>query len=417
MLVQFNFKNYKSFKNEARLDMTATSIKEHMYNLIETKSGEKYLKVAAIYGANASGKSNVIEAFNFMRFFVLYSLTLDVDYNYIPVRRFAFDKSSKTEPSNFEVFFIKNDVEYQYGFSVDNEKIHEEWLYHKKVGRKKYEPLFERSYNRVDCRKKMVEAEKFKNSVEDRTLFLSLTAKAKVEVSRTVFKWFLYNYVFDFGDINFEELISKQISPRILQSQSYKNSLEDFLSAIDTGIEAIRVERIKEIDSNNGQEKSFRLFSMHKINGSEELAEIPFDQESSGTQKMFTLFNLFFDAMSEGSVIFIDELNAKLHPYLVRYIINMFHDPSINKNNAQLVFTTHETYTLTKDVFRRDEIWFTEKNEEGISELYSLVEYKLENDSKVRNDASFNKDYLSGRYGAIPLLKEFSFSEGQISGD
>ncbi|SNX53710.1 ATP-binding protein [Thermoanaerobacterium sp. RBIITD] len=421
MLVQFNFKNFKSFKNEATLDMTATSIKEHPYNLIETKSGEKYLKVAAIYGANASGKSNVIEAFSFMHFFVITSLGSESienkhDRKTIPVRGFAFDSISKNKPSEFEVFFIHNDVEYQYGFSVDKEKIHEEWLYCKRASGKKYETLFERSGNKVECGKKMDEAEKFKDSVEDKTLFLTLTAKTKVKVSKTVFQWFLNNSAVDFGNITFERLISRSISPEILENEVYKNSIEKFLVAIDTGIRGIRVEKIGRNKSEDDLE-GYRVFSRHKIKNSNEYVEIPFDQESSGTQKMFCLFDFFWDVMRNGGVLFIDELNAKLHPYLVRYIIKMFHDPSINKNNAQLVYTTHDTFTLTRDVFRRDEIWFVEKDEEGVSDLYSLVEYKLEDDSKVRNDATYYKDYLSGRYGAVPLLKEFDILGGQTSGE
>ena len=141
MLVQFNFKNYKSFKNEATLDMTATSIKEHPYNLIETKSGSKYLKLAAIYGANASGKSNVIEAFSFMHYFIYNSLGMESVENKrskktIPVTGFAFDNDSKNMPSEFEVFFIQDDTEYQYGFSVDQERVHEEWLYYRKISGK-----------------------------------------------------------------------------------------------------------------------------------------------------------------------------------------------------------------------------------------------------------------------------------------
>lgn len=416
MLVQFNFKNFKSFRNEATLDMTATSIKEHPYNLVETKPGNSYLKVAAIYGANASGKSNVIEAFSFMQYFVVNSLVLENVENkhskrIIPVKGFAFDSISSGEPSEFEVFFINNDMEYQYGFIVDKEKVHQEWLYCKKVRGRKFDILFERFCNNVECGKKMNDAEKFKDSVEDKTLFLTLTAKTKVKISKIVFQWFMNNSAVDFGDVVFESLIARGISPEILENEVYKNNIENFLVAIDTGIKGIRVEKINESKNEDGGE-GYKVFSKHQIKGSNEYVEIPFDQESSGTQKMFCLFDFFWEVMKNGSVLFIDELNAKLHPFLVRYIINMFHDPSFNKNNAQLVYTTHDTFTLTKDIFRRDEIWFVEKDEEGVSDLYSLVEYKLEDDSKVRNDATYYKDYLSGRYGAVPLLKEYDILEG-----
>ena len=140
--------------------------------------------------------------------------------------------------------------------------------------------------------------------------------------------------------------------------------------------------------------------------------ELPFSLESSGTLKMFCLFDFFWDVMNTGSVLFADELNAKLHPLLMRYIINMFHDSSINKKNAQLIYTTHDTFTLTREIFRRDEIWFVEKDGYGVSKLFSLAEFKFEDDSKVRKDATYYKDYLSGRYGAVPLLREFNIMEG-----
>jgi len=417
MLVQFNFKNYKSFKNETSLDMTASSIKEHPYNLIEMKTGNKYLKVAAIYGANASGKSNIIDAFNFMHYFVLNSLSLEQienrqRKNTIPVRCFAFDGLSREEPSMFEVFFIKDNVEYQYGFAIDRKKIHAEWLYSKSAKSKKYQTLFFRANNVVECNRKnksIKEADKFIDSVDDTTLFLTLTAKTKIEVSKIIVKWFFDNSVIDFGDFRLESLISRRFSPEILENETYKNKLEQFLIAIDTGIKGIRVERNKEKNENDSE--TYQIFSQHGTQEGEGYIEILFADESSGTQKMFCLFDYLWDCLNNGGVLFVDELNAKLHPNLLRYIINIFHDPSLNKNNTQLVYTTHDTFTLTKDVFRRDEIWFVEKDSEGVSKLYSLVEYKLEDDTKVRNDATYSKDYLYGRYGAVPIFKEFSILE------
>lgn len=415
MLIQFSFKNFKSFKNEVLLDMTATSIKEHPYNLIEMDNGNKYLKLAAIYGGNASGKSNVIEAFRFMSYLVMNSLSLEKEENRhikttIPIRNFIFDNESKTKSSEFEVFFIYKNTEYQYGFVVDKDRVHAEWLYSKTPKGKKYDTLFERSGDVVRCGTKMENAIKFKDSVDEKTLFLSLTAKTKIKQSKAVYEWFSENFIIDFGDINFERFISRAIPAEILKDEEYKRKLEEFLFAIDTGISGIRVEKIGK--SKEDEHEIYQLYSQHVVNEKGDLKEIPFDQESSGTIKMFCLFDFFFDALKKGNILFIDELNAKLHPLLVRYIINMFHDSSINKNNAQLVFTTHDVFSLTKDTFRRDEVWFTQKDQLGISKLFSLVEYKLEDNSKVRSDATYYKDYTSGRYGAIPLLKEFSIWEG-----
>lgn len=415
MLIQFNFKNYKSFRNDTSLDMTATSIKEHSYNLIEGTNGSHYLKVAAVYGANGSGKSNLVDAFGFMRYFVLRSLSLGDDDEQrnsninIPINNFVFDIDAKNKPSEFEVFIAYNETEYQYGFVLDRNRIHEEWLYTKRAKGKSYETLFERLGNKVECGIKMKSAEKFADGISDKTLFLSLTAKTRINVSKKIRDWFRDNIVVDFGDVEFENLISKRISPEIVHNELYKRKIEEFLIAADTGIQGIVVEKVEYADSN--KEEKYEIFSLHKLKGDKNLAKISFNIESSGTKKMFCLFDFLWETLNNGYVLFVDELNAKLHPLLVRYIINMFHDPSINKHNAQLIYTTHDTYTLTRDVFRRDEIWFTEKDEEGISKLFSLVQYKLDDNTKIRNDASFDKDYISGRYGAIPLLKEFKLLE------
>ncbi len=415
MLIQFSFKNFKSFKDETLLDLTASSVKEHPYNVIETETGDKYLKVSAIYGSNASGKSNVIEAFSFMRKFVLNSLTsaTDEDKHHkktIPVKRFLFDHTSKKEPAEFEVFFQHLNTEYQYGFTVDSDKIHAEWLYSKTPKGNSFSTLYERSGNKFKFGKKMKHAEIFANAVDDKTLFLTLTARTKVKISQKVNEWFFEQFVVDFGDIDFEQFISRVFPEEVMDDEDYKQRLENFLSAIDTGIISLRIEKTG-AKSEEGEE-AINVYSNHIVNEHGDTIEIPFNEESSGTRKMFLLFYFFNDALQNGYTLFVDELNAKLHPLLVRYIIQLFHNPEINKHNAQFIFTTHDHYTLTRDVFRRDEVWFTEKDRMGNSKLFSLVEYKIDEHTKVRNDASYNKDYMAGRYGAIPLLKEFNLLEG-----
>ena len=410
MFIQFSFKNFKSFKDESILDMTASSIREHPYNLIGNSSNQKYIKVAAIYGANASGKSNVLEAFKFMSSYAINSLKYGEDDEKLErelvLPRFLFNDSSKNQQSEFEVIFSVGNIEYQYGFILDNRKIYYEWLYSNRINSKKKDKLFERSNNKVEFGEKMANAEIFKGSVEDRTLFLSLTAKTKIGVSKKILQWFRETYVINFGDIQFESLASRRVSPEIIINETYKNKLQEFLVAIDSGIKGIKVEVVE--STGNSKEKKCKLLSIHEMEETEKKMETSFLIESSGTQKMLLLFDFFWAAMQSGSLLFIDELNAKLHPLLVRYIINMFHDPLSNKNNAQLIYTTHDIFTLSKETFRRDEIWFTEKSSKGVSKLYSLVEYKLDDtDGKVRNDALFFKEYMNGRYGAIPLLKEF----------
>jgi len=410
MLIQFNFKNFKSFKDETTLDMTATSIKEHSYNLIESAYGDKLLRTAAIYGANASGKSNVIEAFQFMRHYIINSFDVESKDNKIPIKRFLFDSYSRNDTAEFEVFFTFKNIEYQYGLVVDDIRVHQEWLYGKYKTSRGYETLFERKGSHIEIGERIKEAENIKDLVEESTLFLSFAAKTKIWEVKQVFSWFVLTDIINYGNAFLETFMYIDIPGDKFNDENYRKRYEDFLSAVDTGISGIRVEEIKQTTNHEGK-TIYKVFSKHKLNDKDEFVEIPFAEESSGTQKLFYLFDYFMDTLKYGSTLFIDELDAKLHPLLLRYIVNMFHDKEINKNNAQLIYTTHDIYTLTKDTFRRDEIWFVDKDTNGVSKLYSLAEYKLDDDKKVRNDASYNKEYLLGRYGAVPLLKEFNLME------
>lgn len=405
MLIQFNFKNFKGFKNQTTLDMTATSITEHPYNLINVSDDEKYIKVAAIYGANASGKSSVLQAFNFMRIWIAESFRNATKKDNIPLKRFAFDTKSKNEPAEFEVFFQYKDQEYQYGFTLDNNKIYEEWLYIKKGNSKdKYIPLFERLGDDIECDSKLlVGANNFKPMVEDRTLFLSIISNAKVPYAKDVFEWFLLAIVIDYVSIKFENMLTEIHSPYI-ESKIYQKDLTAFLKAIDINIEGIIIEKDKNQSEDNFK---YEIYTQHLMEDSKNYYKIPLSDESSGTQKMFVLFSYLQNAIKRGLPIFIDELDSELHPLLLRYILTMLHDETINKNGAQLIYATHDNYTLSKDIFRRDQIWFVEKDKNAVSDLYSLAEYKLDDDKKVRKDASYNKDYLLGKYGAVPILRGY----------
>lgn len=398
MLIQFNFENYKSLFNASTLDMTATSIKEHTYNLITPQNTKtNYIKVAAIYGANASGKSSVIEAFRFMTAFVRSSFKLASELKEIPYKSFAFTNEQKN--SSFEVFFQKNGYEYQYGFEVDRKKVVEEWLYSKELrSNRHFKTIFERQNNKFDI-PNLKSAKNFEDLVLPNTLFLSILSNAKIPVIKEVFEWFEDATVIDFGDPSFENQLNRSL-PIEIEDHAFQNEIVLFLNAIGVPINGLDVRKVK-----SDNEESYKLYSVYQHGGRD--IHLPFHEESSGTIKMFTLYIRMKNVLKSGSVIFIDELDAKLHPLLLRYMITLFHDEKTNPNNAQLVYTTHDNYTLTKDVFRRDQIWFVEKKKDLTAELYSLVEYKLDDDRKVRNDASYNKDYLLGRYGGVPVLKEF----------
>ena len=410
MLIRFSFKNFKSFKDENVLDMEATSLKEHEYNLVKTDQ-VNLLKVAAIYGANASGKTNVLQAFDYMKKRILVS---DDSKKNSPIDEDnVYSYMINNEPISLEVEILaKNNKIYKYGFDVLKDSIVSEWLYIKKIN--KFYSIFEREKNNVT----MKSNNKISGlaNIDERTLFLNIYSKIDKdnEDFNNVYDWFVDANYLDLGNPRFEDFINTRISLKILSDEKYKKELLRFIKTFDSGIEGIKTtpNSLEEVQNNN------RVVKVELIHRGEnnELKALPLELESNGTRKMFHLFDFFMDALRNGMVLFIDELDAKLHPLLTRYIINLFHNSETNIGNGQLIYSTHDTVNLNKDTFRRDEIWFTEKNRDGVSELYALSDYILDDDGdrktskKVRNDATYNKDYLTGRYGAIPVLEEFEIS-------
>lgn len=404
MLIRFSFKNFKSFKNENCLDMEATSLKEHEYNVAKIDNGE-YLKVSAIYGANASGKTNVLQAFDYMKKRILVS---DDSKKNSPIdEENVYSFMINNDPIALEVEILaKNNKIYKYGFEVLKDTIISEWLFEKRVN--KFYSIFERENNNVSMKPNKISD---LVNIDERTLFLNIYSKIdrNNEDFSNVYDWFVNSTYLDLGNPNFERFINNRVSLKILSDENYKKELLKFIKTFDSGIEGIKTtpDSIEAVKSNNG---IIDIEVIHKgENG--ELKALPFYLESNGTRKMFHLFDFFIDALKNGMVLFVDELDAKLHPLLTRYIINLFHNSDTNKGNGQLIYSTHDTVNLNKETFRRDEIWFAEKDKDGISEIYALSDYILEDDKnagkKVRNDATYNKDYLTGRYGAIPVLEEF----------
>ncbi len=404
MLIRFSFKNFKSFKNENCLDMEATSLKEHEYNVAKTENGE-YLKVSAIYGANASGKTNVLQAFDYMKKRILVS---DDSKKNSPIdEENIYSFMINNDPIALEVEILaKNNKIYKYGFEVLKDTIISEWLFEKRVN--KFYAIFERENNNVSMKPNKISD---LVNIDERTLFLNIYSKIdrNNEDFSNVYDWFVNSMYLDLGNPNFERFINNRVSLKILSDENYKKELLKFIKTIDSGIEGIKTtpDSLEAVKSNNG---IIDIEVLHRgENG--ELKALPFYLESNGTRKMFHLFDFFMDALKNGMVLFVDELDAKLHPLLTRYIINLFHNSQTNIGNGQLIYSTHDTVNLNKETFRRDEIWFAEKDKDGISEIYALSDYILEDDKnagkKVRNDATYNKDYLTGRYGAIPVLEEF----------
>lgn len=415
MLLQFNFKNFKSFRDDTTLDLTATKITEFGNHVISI-ANEKVLPVATILGANASGKSNVQEAFRYMSIYVINSLSYGGEANskknsefYKPTP-FLFDNATKNEETSFEIFFIDSEENgaktYNYGFSVNGNGVCEEWLnYKSKSSRGAYKRVFYRNGDELDLTGIPSKSqENLRVALEKETLIVSLGAKLKITKLKLIRDWFVHNNFADFGRPIENFFLSQLIPDGFAEDEKVRQAVTDYIAAFDSSIVGFNVEAL---DAEKDEDKRIKIDALHKVLGSNQLAAIPFQNESAGTLKMFAMYPLLQDVLLTGGVLFIDELNARLHPLLVRAFTTMFLNPDINVNHAQLIFTSHDSWQLNGNILRRDEIWFTAKDSDGVSTLYSLADFIDEDGAKIRKDENYEKNYLLGKYGAIPALGSF----------
>ena len=412
MLIQFNFKNYKSFRDDASLDLSAAKIDGFSESVAQI-GGEKILPVAAIYGANASGKSNVYSAFEFMTEYVVQSFKYGGDeklFLEMRPRPFLFDDVSQNAESSFEVYFTiptdKAERIYNYGFSLDSSGVSEEWLNSKAKTAKKYTAVFYRDTKNGVLDLTGIPQKSRSNieiALENQTLIISLGAKLKIAKCKLVRDWFLANELADFGNTVSNFFMSRVLPKGFTEDPRVRGDVVKYFASFDDQIRDFEITKVPQEEEN--KEESYMINALHKKIGSEEMVGIPLGSESAGTLKMFALYPGLEEVLRKGSVFFIDELNARLHPLLVRDFILTFTNPEINVNHAQLIFTTHDTWQLSNQLLRRDEIWFTEKDTSGISELYSLADFI--GDDSVEN---YEKNYLFGRYGAIPTLESITIA-------
>ena len=414
MLLQFYFSNYRSFEGEGILDMRASGSNE-LSSHIRNTLNEKVLPVTAIYGANASGKSSVFEAFQFMALCVLESLSFSDDNKKNPyklkVDSFKFSES-REKPSEFEINYIdkkgKKELYYNYGFKIDNSGILEEYLAsNTKTGVKRnedYTYIFKRERNQKLYLDSSIEKfrENLEISLKEKTLLVSLGAKLNIDDFIRVRTWFINTEVINFSNSLYGAFLENILPNNIIESEEVRKNLVSFINSFDDSIIDIEVEKISAIDEND--KDNYRVFTIHKSDKGTSTARISMNEESSGTKKMFSLYQTLLDVLEKGGVFFADELDIKLHPLLMRNILLTFTDKEKNSNNAQLIFTTHNTIYMDMDLLRRDEIWFVEKDN-GVSKLYSLDDITNEKGEKVRKDSNYEKHYLLGNYGAIPNLK------------
>lgn len=420
MLLNFTFGNFRSFRDEKTLSMEAGSIKELKGSVIK-KESYRLLPAAVMYGANSSGKSNVIRALLTMRMVLLDNVRLNPN-DELDFQPFSLNTTSKSTPTSFEIQFLQNDVKYRYGFEYDKSHICNEWLYEKEPKQREYN-LFLRADNEYE-----ISQTRFKEGIGKETatpsnrLFVSLVAQLNGPRSLRILNWFANcNFLSGLFSDSYETFTLNMFSSH----NSICNQALDFFHSTGLGFNDLIVNertvsedmiatnippeiRTRMLIEMRGQ-KVFEVKTTHNIYGKDGTVEntAAFDvrfMESEGTKKIIEMSGPIFDTLSAGKVLVVDELDAKLHPMLTRSVLRLFMDPKINKNGAQLIFATHDTNLLNLSYLRRDQIWFTEKDLTESSDLYSLLEFKDEYGKTVRNDRSIEKDYINGRYGAIPFI-------------
>lgn len=412
MLKMFRVKNFASFKDDTILDLRAVTYKDMKNHVIENENGN-ILKTLAIYGKNASGKSNLISALFYFKSFVYNQFfddgdreeKIDVGDKLPVVRRSTFKLSNhQYDDSEFEIIFIQNNKTFQYGFNIQdspdskNYSITEEWLY---INDKL---VFERKNNNITPGKKYQKDLKGIERVKEERLYIGvLDYFGQKDVEE--FKEFLKNKFYVYFELILEGSVKGfvsgfSISKRLKDDEKYKNTVENFLKVADVGIVGLCIE--DNLNESTKDNKPFEIKTVHNVfdeNGDivgTKLFEL--GMESAGTIRYFSFIQHVLDIIDDGGIFIVDELSARLHPVLTKFIVDLFYD-EMNKN-AQLIFTTHDISLMNNKQFRRDEIAFVEKNNRGESTVYTLA------DIKARSDASFSKDYLAGKYGAIPVIHD-----------
>ncbi|MCC6287821.1 MAG: ATP-binding protein [Chitinophagaceae bacterium] len=422
MLIEFSVSNYLSFRDKTSLSLLAASIKEHLDTNIFSTERYDLLKGAVLYGANASGKSNFIKAMSTMRRLVLFSFEKS-SAEELGITPFLLSTETENAPSLFEMVFLIDNVRYRYGFEVDDTAVHTEWLY--EATKQAEKPLFIREKDGIEVMEKLFpEGKDLEERTRDNALFLAVVDQFNGKTAKKIMQWF--NSFITVSGLSHEDY--KGVTFSMLEDKKTRPLLLDFYKKLDLGFDDITTDKTafnpKELPDDIPEtvvkqlitdlQDSFRIDirTIHKkYDAKNKIAgKVEFDmrsQESSGTNKLFNISGPVFDVLNDGGVLVVDELDASLHPLLTLAITKLFNSAAFNQKNAQLIFATHDTNLLNYGNYRRDQIYFVEKDKYGASEMYSLVEYKEEGKT-IRKDRSFEKDYIEGRYGAIPFVGNLS---------
>ena len=418
MLVEFSAANFRSINEIQKLTLVAGPGKEHLgQNTFDSglTGFPRLLRSAVIYGANAAGKTNLFRALQFMQQLVATSATFQ-EATRVAHSPFRLSKKTAASPSEFEVVFVDEGVRYEYGFSVDANRIHKEWLIAYPHGRPQnwFERTFDSKKNAYDWQfsaKLRGSPRVWRDATRANALFLSTATQLNSEQLRPIFQWFQKKLVII--ATSGASQLNMGLTFQLLEQPDGKQKLLKFVKAADLGIDDLSLQRVPlaplaAIGANvvrepqpGGQIPSvMRVTSYHKASDSEQRVAMDLGDESSGTQALFNSAGAWLNVLKNGEVILYDELDTSLHPLMTRFLIGLFHDKSTNPKNAQLVFTTHDTSLLDREIFRRDQIWFIEKDKKGASRLYPLSDFS------PRKDEKLERGYLRGRYGALPFIGE-----------
>ena len=419
MLVEFCTKNFMSIKDEARLSLVARRSSDRRETHLVTPEQhhgitDPLVRSTAIYGPNASGKTNLLIALSVMKTTVTSSFQA---HDELPMVPFAFDPALRSKPSDFEIVLILDGIRYQYGFSATSKAVVDEWLFAWPRGR--VQLWFERSEEDYEFGQKLRgPKDTWKKATRNDALFLSTAVALNSKQLKPIYDWFLENlHIGPSGEWG-AGLTVGCCRPDNEAGGIHKEHIIDFLNKADLSIKDIRVNEreftetqipddfptsVREVLKREmAGKKISRVNFVHNVGDVQDF-ELDLSVESDGTQRFFALAGPWLDVLREGSLIAVDELEQSLHPALVRFLIECFHDPALNKNGAQLIFTTHNTSILDQDVFRRDQIWFCERNKAQETQLYPLTQFRPR--KKYEN---LERSYLSGRYGALPYLSPFN---------
>lgn len=406
MLLEFTVGNYLSIKNKTTLSLFAVPIKEHKETNIFSTERYELLKGAVIYGANASGKSNFIKAMSTMRRLVLQSFEQS-SVAELDIVSFLLSTETEKKPSFFEAVFMVDNIRYRYGFELDNHSINAEWLFESQKQTEK--PLFIREHDGIEVMSRSFpEGKDLEKRTRDNALFLAVVDQFNGKIAKKIMKWF--NNFITISGLKHEGY--KGLTLEMLENKQTQATLLSFCKTLDLGFDDLAISKEPFDDEELARqlltvfEGAFKIDikTTHKKYDAKNkvIEQIEFDmrsQESSGTNKLFNVYGSISNVLNNGGLLVIDDLHTSLHPLLTLAITKLFNAKEYNRNNAQLIFATHDTNILNYGNYRRDQIYFVEKNKHGESEMYSLVEYK-----EVGKNIRKGKDYIEGRYGAIPFI-------------